>query len=61
MFQINLNSKNSDHGCPYPHQDPNIKPQSGSFDFIKKPINLSYLLDKAVWSYLLLSEIHPRV
>ena len=39
-FKINLNSQNSDHGCikeqwPYSNQDPNIKPKSGSLDFIK--------------------------
>lgn len=39
-FKINLNSQNSDHGCieeqwPYSTQDPNIKPKSGSLDFIK--------------------------
>ena len=39
-FKINLNSQNSDHGCikeqwPYSNQDPNIKPESGSLDFIK--------------------------
>ena len=39
-FKINLNSQNSDLGCikeqwPYSNQDPNIKPESGSLDFIK--------------------------
>ena len=39
-FKIKLNGQNSDHGCLkeqllYSNQDPNVKPQSRSFDFIK--------------------------
>ena len=41
-FKIQLKSKNSDHGCiknqwPYPNQDQDVKPQSGTSCNLKSP------------------------
>merc|ERR1712082_456432 len=41
-YKIKMESQNSDHGCikdhqPYPNQDQDAKPQSGTFSILQSP------------------------